>query len=154
VQHPRQLLLGGTWTNASQLSLLVEAWWDGTALSDSQWADWRQRNAQLAALAGRAPASAVAGNLAWQMDALGAASSQRRANAYARLSWQLDKWTPSLDLLYTPADDGRVVTAALAWQGDRLLLQGGLRTYGGPANALYALLPARQTAYVNATWSF
>jgi hypothetical protein len=154
VTHPVQALVGGTWTNADQFSVLLEAWWDGTALADGQWDAWRQRNAQLTALAAHAPAAAVAGNLAWQANAFGAASSLRRANTYARLSWQHDKWTPSLDLLYTPKDGGRVVTAALAWQGDRLLLQGGLRAYGGGADTLYALLPTRQTAYVNATWSF
>lgn len=154
VQHPVQALVGGTWTNADQISLLVEAWWDGTALSNAQWDDWRQRNAALAALASRAPAAAVAGNLAWQMDAFGAASSLRRANTYARLSWQHDKWTPSVDVLYTPADGGWVLSSALGWQGDRLLLQGGVRRYGGGDGALYAQLPTRQTAYVNATWSF
>jgi hypothetical protein len=154
VQHPQQALLGGTWTNADQLSLLVEAWWDGTALSDSQWTAWRQRNAALPGLAAHAPPAAVAGNLAWQADAFGASSSLRRGNIYARLSWQHDKWTPTLDVLYTPVDGGRVVTAALAWQGDRLLLQGGVRSYGGAADALYAQLPTRQTAYLNATWSF
>ncbi len=157
VEHPVQALVGGTWTNEHQLSVLLEAWWDGVALPDAQWDAWRARNAALAALAGRVPgppAPAVAGNLAWQMDALGAASSLRRANTFVRLSWQHEKWTPSLDLLYTPADGGWVSTAALAWQGDRLLLQGGVRRYGGGAEALYALLPTRQMAYVNATWSF
>ena len=46
----KQLLLGGTWTHQNQLSLLAEAWWDGTALSDAQWDAWSARNAQLDAL--------------------------------------------------------------------------------------------------------
>lgn len=150
-----QLLLGGTWTTESQLSLLAEAWWDGAAQSDAQWDAWAQRNTQLAALATRgAPATAVAGNLAWQAEAFGVSPNLRRSNVLVRLSWQNGAWSPALDVLYTPADQGRMVTASLSWQGDRVLVQGGWRAYGGPAEAVLAQLPSRSTAYLCATWSF
>lgn len=150
-----QLLLGGTWTHESQLSLLAEAWWDGSAQSDAQWDAWAQRNAQLAALATLgAPAPAVAGNLAWQAEAFGVSPNLRRSNVLLRLSWQNGAWTPALDVLYTPADQGRMVTASLSWQGDRVQVQGGWRGYGGPADAVLAQLPSRSTAYLSATWSF
>ena len=103
-----QWLLGGTWTAANQLSLLLETW------SDAQ--------------------------------------SQR--NLYGRLSWQHEAWQPALDLLYQPADQGRVVTASLIWQGDRVQLQGGLRVYDGPANAQVLMQPVRGQAYVVGTWAF
>ena len=110
VRHVAQALVGGTWTNAEQVSLLAEAWWDGTALAQRQWSDWNARNRQLSALiGGRAPASAVAGNLAWQADALNASANVRRANLYARASWQHDKWQPAVDVLYSPGR-GRVFT--------------------------------------------
>ena len=105
-----QVLLGGTWTNERQVSVLMEAWRDGTA--------------------------------------------QPQRHVLLRLSWQHEGWQPALDVLYTPDDQGRAVTASLAWQGDRLQVQGGLRTYGGPANALLMQLPVRQQAYVAATWAF
>jgi len=150
-----QLLVGGTWTNASQLSLLVEGWWDGTAPADSQWDAWAQRNTQLATLATQgAPAAAVAGNLVWQAEAFGVSPSLRRGNLFARLSWQHDAWQPALDMLYMPADQGRVVTASLIWQGDRVQLQGGLRFYAGPAEAVVMQLPVRSIAYVVGTWVF
>ena len=120
VSHTGQALVGGTWTNEQQLSLLVEAWWDGTALSDSQWNAWNARGAHLGTLAGLAPPQAVAGNLAWQASAFGASSNLRRTNLFARLSWQYDKWQPAIDVLYAPADAGRIVTASLGWQGDRV----------------------------------
>ena len=154
VAHTGQALVGGTWTNEQQISLLAEAWWDGTALSDAQWNAWAARNAGLGAFAGRAPAPAVAGNLAWQASAFGASSSLRRTNLFARLSWQYEKWQPALDMLYTPADTGRVVTASLGWQGDRVRVDAGARFYGGPASALFAQLPARRIAYVAGTWTF
>jgi len=151
----KQLLVGGTWAHVSQLSLLAEAWWDGTAPADAQWDAWAQRNGQLPTLAMLgAPAAALAGNLAWQAQAFSVSPSLRRSNVFLRLSWQHDAWQPALDMLYTPADQGRVVTASLIWQGDRVQVQGGLRVYGGPASAVLVQLPARGMAYVAATWTF
>lgn len=155
IGHTAQVLIGGTWTNSSQLSLLAEAWWDGTALSDAQWVDWTARNRALAALIGTpVPASAVAGNLAWQANAFNASTNLRRTNLFARLSWQHDKWQPAVDVLFTPADRGRVVTGALGWQGDRVRVDAGLRVYGGPAEAVLAQVPSRRIGYVAGTWTF
>jgi hypothetical protein len=154
-RHVTQALVGGTWTNQSQVSLLAEAWWDGSAPSDAQWDSWAQRNHQISALATLgAPAAGVVGNLAWQAQALGYSQNLRRSNVYARLSWQKDAWQPALDLLYNPADRGRVVTAALTWQGNRVQVLGSWRTYGGPADAVMAQLPARQLANVTLVWAF
>ena len=155
VRHATQAIVGGTWTHADQVSVLAEAWWDGTALSDSQWNEWSARNRQLAALIGTpVPARAIAGNFAAQATAFGAASNLRRTNLFMRVSWTLDKWQPALDLLYTPADGGRAITASLGWQGDRVRVDAGLRVYGGPGDAVLAQLPARRAAYVAGTWSF
>jgi hypothetical protein len=155
VRHATQALVGGTWTNADQISVLVEAWWDGTALSNSQWNDWSVRNAQIASFVGTpAPSYAVAGNATWQATAFTASTNLRRANLFARLSWTYDKWQPAIDMLYTPADAGEVVTASLGWQGDRVRIDGGVRVYGGPGSAVLAQVPTRRTAYVAGTWSF
>ncbi|MBS0447511.1 MAG: hypothetical protein JSR59_16340 [Proteobacteria bacterium] len=154
IRGPVQWLVGGTWTNADQLSLLVEGWWDGTALSDAAWDAWNMRHRGLAALAGTAPAGAVAGNLAWQADAFGAAQNLRRANAYARLSWQHDKWEPAIDLLVEPADAGHAITASLGWQGDRIRVDAGARFYGGPGSAVLAQIPTRRIVYAALTYSF
>jgi hypothetical protein len=150
-----QALIGGTWTNENQFSVLVEAWWDGTALSSGQWEDWRKRNQSLGAMAQHgAPASAVAGNLAWQSTAYGVSSSLQRDNVYARLSWDIEAWQPSLDLLYHPADGGLMLTTALLWKGDRLQLQGGVRLNAGPNDAILMQLPTRRQAYLLASWAF
>ena len=155
VDDVTQLLVGGTWTHESQLSLLAEAWWVGSAMSDAQWDAWGQRNTQLTNLSALgAPASAVAGNLAWQADAFGVSPNLRRNNVLMRVSWQNGPWTPTLDVLYSPADQGRVVTAALSWQGDRVQVQGGVRNFGGPDNAVAAQLAARNVAYITTTWTF
>jgi len=149
-----QWLLGGQWTSASQHSLLLEWWHDGTALPDAGWERWRERNAALAATAGRAggriPAAA---NLAWQADAF-AAASLRRDNLFVRLAWQPEHWLWTLDALATPADRGRIVTAALQWQGDRVRLNASWRLYGGPRSAVLAQLPLRHSALLAASVAF
>lgn len=150
-----QLLVGGTWTNARQFSLLAEAWWDGTAPSRDNWLVWRVRNAALPGLlAHGAPAFAVAGNLAWQTQGLGYDTSLQRANLFTRLSWKHEAWEQSLDMLYTPADRGRIVTAALAWQDDRVKLEGGLRAMVGPVDAIVRQLPVQRQGFVAVTWAF
>ncbi len=155
VRHALQALAGGTWTSADQLSLLAEAWWDGTALSNAQWDAWSQRNAELLAFtATPAPRTAIAGNLAWQAEALQAAGSLRRANLYARLSWTHERWEPAVDLLLQPADGGRIVTASLGWQADRVRVDLAWRRYGGPARALLAQLPTKSVAAASLAWSF
>ena len=153
-----QVLVGGTWTAENQLSLLAEAWYDGTALPKAAWQQWASRNQALGALAGQgAPANAVAGNLAWQgsaFSASGASASLHRQNFYARLSWTHDAWQPALDVLYHPADGGRMVTASLVWQGDRVKVEGGLRVNAGPAAAVVRQLPVQKQGYLMGTWAF
>ena len=153
-----QVLIGGTWTAENQLSLLAEAWHDGTALPRAAWQQWASRNQALGALAGQgAPVNAVAGNLAWQgsaFSASGASTSLHRQNLYARLSWTHDGWQPAIDVLYHPADGGRMVTASLVWQGDRVKVEGGLRVNAGPADAVVKLLPVQKQGYLMGTWAF
>lgn len=151
----QQALVGGTWTNESQVSLLLEAWHDGTAPSASQWRQWTARNQALPAWATLGvPAPAVAGNLAWQASAFNVSPSLHRNSLYARLSWTHEAWQPALDVLYHPADGGRMFTASLTWQGDRMKLEGGLRTHGGPATAVLRQLPVQKQGHVTATWAF
>jgi hypothetical protein len=149
-----QWLIGGTWTNESQVSLLLEAWHDDTALSDGQWDAWTRRNQALPQwLARGVPAAAVAGNLAWQASAFGAASNLRQDNLFARLSWQHERWQTALDLLYTPADQGLVATASVVWTGEHIKLEAGLRAHGGPQDAIVRQLPVQRQGYVVATWA-
>lgn len=155
VGRTQQAVFGGTWTNAAQFSLLVEAWWDGTAPANAQWNAWNDRNRQLIALAKTpAPKAAIAGNLAWQTTAFNASTNLRQTNVFARASLTQDHWQPALDVLVAPADGGRIVTASLGWQGDKVRWDGGYRAYGGRANSIIAQLPTRHIGYVVATWAF
>jgi hypothetical protein len=95
----------------------------------------------------------VAGNLAWQASAFGAASNLRQDNLFARLSWQHERWQTALDLLYTPADQGLVATASVVWTGEHIKLEAGLRAHGGPQDAIVRQLPVQRQGYVVATWA-
>jgi hypothetical protein len=87
---------------------MVEAWHDGTALSNREWDAWTARNAALGG--SRAPRAAVAGNLAWQSTPLDS-PNLRRDNLFVRGSWQPGPWLFTLDLLLT-ADRGRIAKPA------------------------------------------
>ena len=151
----QQVLVGGTWTSESQISVLVEAWHDASALSDSQWNDWAARNQALPLwLARGAPVAAMAGNLAWQANAFGAASNLRQNNLYARLSWQRERWQVAVDVLYTPSDQGTINTFSLGWTGERFKMDMGLRSHGGPESAVVRQLPVQRQAYALGTWTF
>lgn len=151
-----QLLAGFTWTNESKVSLIAEGWYDGTAPDDAFWDRWGARSQDLSSAAAtgavtlRAPAT---GLLASQTNAL-ASQALRRTNLFARLSWTKDEWQPTLDVLFTPKDRGRVVTAGLTWQSGAVRVDGGVRWYGGPARSLYALVPVRTVAYAGLTVAF
>lgn len=153
-----QWLLGAGWTGRQQQSLLLEYWYDGTALGNAQWDGWLQRNRALAAF-GAAPGlpgglvQAAAANLAWQTTPF-ETPSLRRDNLFVRLAWQPDRWLLSADALITPADRGRIVTLAVQWQGDRLRLNAAWRFYGGPDDAVIAQLPQRRVGVLQASWSF
>ena len=151
----RQWLIGGSWTTAEQISLLLEAWRDGAAPSAADWRGWAARNAELSRYAAAgAPAMAVAGNQAGQAQMFPTSGNLRRDSLFARLSWTHDGWQPTLDALYHPQDGGLMLTAALSWQGDRLKLETGLRRHAGPASALIRQLPQRSQAYAWLEWAY
>jgi hypothetical protein len=153
----QQLLLGSTWTAENKLSLMAELWYDGTAASDAQWDAWNARNQQLTQtwVPGGPDAlrRGVAGNLGWQAQAFGGQSLRRR-NVFVRASWDHEGWQPSIDMLYMPDDRGRVITAALGWQGDRLRVDAGWRVNAGPSDSVAAQLPVKRTVYAALTWAF
>ncbi|TMH11406.1 MAG: hypothetical protein E6H65_09815 [Betaproteobacteria bacterium] len=153
-----QWLVGANWTGALQQSVIAEWWHDGTALSDAEWDAWNSRNAALVARGAQAGLPAgllrgVGGNLAWQASPF-AAQNLRRDSLFVRLAWQPDHWQFTLDALITPSDRGRIVTAGIQWQGDRLRINAAWRVNGGPATSVFAQLPQRQTGVIAASWAF
>ena len=150
----RKALIGATWTDESGISLLVEAWYDRSAYSADEWraaAALARRQAALLGLSGMLgiPESAVRGSLAYGTRAFEQANLLKK-NLLLRLSHRSEgeSFEPAVDMLTTPEDGGRVVTASLGYEADRYRIDGGLRVYGGRADSAYRLLPEKRVAYL------
>lgn len=147
----RKMLLGATLTSESGLSLLGEAWYDSSAYTAAEWraaSDLTRRHSALLGQAG-IPATAVNGGLAYGLRYFERPNLLRK-NLLLRLSHRSEgeSWEPALDVLYTPEDGGRVVSASLGHEADRYRIDAGLRLYGGRADSAYRLLPEKRVAYV------
>jgi len=151
LRQGRKALLGATWTGESGVSLLAEAWYDRSAHSADEWhaaADLARRQAALLGTPG-IPEAAVGGNLAYGTRAFESPNLLRK-NLLLRLSHRSEgeSFEPAIDMLYTPEDGGRVVTASLGYEADRHRIDAGLRVYGGRADSAYRLLPEKRVVYL------
>jgi hypothetical protein len=74
----------------------------------------------------------------------------------ARLAWSDPGggWSASADMLRSLGDGGWTLTTALAWQGERVRLDTGLRRYGGRADSAYRLLPERGAVFVGLSLAY
>jgi hypothetical protein len=119
-------LAGLTWTGAQQQTLILEAWWDGTAPPAKSplipFSQGQQRRN-------------VYGRGTWQPDAAPA-------------------WTLSLDMLYHPEDRGWQAGTGAVWQADRLSVEAALRWSDGPADSVAAHLPVRRNGVLALRWPF
>ncbi len=143
-------LAGASWTHSSGWGVLGEIWYDETAYSDAQWQALNLLTAQQRDLLahGRAPASAVLGNIAYNRQAF-LADNLRQWNALIRVSRQNGSFEPALELLYTPEDQGWVATASGVYKLNRQQLEIGLRHFGGDSDSSWSLLPIQWQAFVS-----
>ena len=141
-------LLGFTLTPGAGLSILGEAWLDPAGGTAGEWkALGALAERQRALLEDTAvPRGAVLANLAWELRAFDRPNLLRE-NLFLRVSWKSGRLEPAADVLWTPADGGFVATAAVAYQGERTRLDGGLRLFGGPARSAYRLFPESAIFY-------
>ncbi len=148
-------LLGSTWTHESGLSLLAEAWFDGTSYRKADWDALRALDLrQLAALGQTGvPAAAVAANLAFSSTYY-QLNNLLRENLLARASYKIDKFTPSLDVLTTPHDGGVVATVSCTYEGNRMRIDSGLRVLTGRPTSAYRLAPENRVLFLGASWFF
>lgn len=142
-------VLGSQWTGASGFGVLLEAWYDAAAWSHGQWRRLDALAARQHALAAALPAGArgaVDGNIAWSSRAY-QASNLLRENLLLRLSYEHEGWKSSLEILDTPRDGGRVLSAEVSRQGDRQRLAAGVRFPGGRDGSAYAQAPVGRQVY-------
>lgn len=139
---------GVQWT-ADELSLLLEGWYDGSAPSRREWQALSALTAQqkALALAGLASPAAVDGNVGWSSQLLNR-PNLHRDNLLLRLAWDRDqRWQAVGELLYHPADGGRLYTLSGSYKGDRQQLTLGWRTAAGAQDSML-----RQTPLGHALW--
>lgn len=134
-----QLLVGGSWTWESRVSLMMEAWHDDTAFTKDEWLGILElTRSQRAMLGLGVPADAVYGNVN------GNSRFYQRPNLLQdtimiRLAYDGGYFKPELYILNTPLDGGLLITAAAeyrAWDG--VYLFGAARFLTGMANSAYA----------------
>jgi hypothetical protein len=155
IRHDQVAAVAGfTLTPGLGLSFLGEGWIDPGGDQPATWRARRQLAEAQRALgaSGLVPPAAVAGNLAWGLEAFDR-QDLLRVNALLRVSGTWGRWEPAVDLVVTPEDRGWVVTAAAAHQGERLRFEGGLRIMGGPPGAAYRLFPGYAAYYLAAQLS-
>lgn len=151
---------GGRWRSiaglqrswAGGVQLLVEAWWDGAARSRSEWQSIARRAGAVAVMSG-APATAINGEIGWMATAL-RDESLGRENLLLRLGQEEGTWRPALEMLVATADRGYAATASLTYVGDRVRIDGGMRQFGGPAEASYRLQPNQNQVWVSCRFAW
>jgi len=124
-----QTLLGASWTGGaerwlSEVTLLGEAWYDGSTTA----------NATAAATAAQRRNVYLRASTRWE-------------------AWG-GTWEPALDALLQPSDGGRTVGAGLRWQGARWRVEAAWRHATGPASSLIAQSPQRHSGALWATLPF
>ncbi len=140
-----QWLAGGRWSWANGVSALIEAWYDGTGYTLSQWRGLRDvAQRQRGLLETGAPAAAVYNNLRWESRIY--ARSTLRGQVLIRLDFTGERVFPSADLLWTPADGGLVYRVVADYEVNRYLrVFATWRGMGGRAGSVYAEGPVRWT---------
>jgi hypothetical protein len=151
--HGIKALLGASWTTRSGWSMLGEAWYDEQAYTRQEWESLIALSGKQLALLGQAglPDGAIFSNIAASSRYL-QVRNLLRWNSLLRIAYEGERIKPSLDLLYTPEDNGHVLTFNLGYEHDTHRFDFALRRYGGPADAAYRQLPERWLALLAWQW--
>ncbi len=122
-----QALAGFTWSNEKGHSVIGEYWFDQRAWSHRQWQDAIDWSQQLNQITTPASAKGIAASLAQGLNHTNIVQHTLLLHwswdTQAWLQWQsdqrwhwLDKFTPTLDLLYAAQDGGMIATQWLNYQ--------------------------------------
>ena len=67
--------------------------------------------------------------------------------------WAEERRSGTLELLFTPREQGWVGTARLAYQGNRFRMQARLRWFGGAEGSAYGAVPTAGSLLLGLEWS-
>ncbi len=144
---------GAQWTGTSGWSVLAEGWLDDDAYRIADWRRLDGLTARQLAMAGLAPPTAIALNVAASSQAY-LATNVLRENLLLRLSYDNgDGFRPYAELLATPADGGKVYTVGASNEGNRQRITVGLRQLGGAAESVIARAPLKRMAWIEWRWA-
>jgi len=144
-----QALTGLTWTDITGNTVILEYWYDSRAWDATQW-EKAISDGSPAYQQGYLHSNIVAHNmmLHWSLD----------STAWANWQWSQGSWlkdfTPSIDLLYSPQDNGLIATQWLNYllfdSGHaKTELQLAARFFTGDSTSAYANLPDKHTILLN-----
>ncbi|KJG10831.1 hypothetical protein C0W96_02735 [Photobacterium kishitanii] len=151
--HAWQTLVGVSWASETGHKLIAEYWYDSRAWSRSQWQQAIARSQQLIV----APATT---ELAYSYAQGFQQTNIVQHNLMLHWQWDLQAWlqwlgknsalwladiTPTLDILYSPQDNGIIATQWLTYQwldsGDQAVdLEFSARFFTGENDSAYALV--------------
>lgn len=115
-----KVVTGGSWTWVNGVSMLMEAWYDGTAYSEDDWERLTETVDEQQDLLGSAPEHAVYKNISWASRVY-QSGSVMQYNTLVRLSYDGEKLDPALEFLWTPQDNGLVYRLLLDMEYNRFL---------------------------------
>ncbi|MCP5079101.1 MAG: hypothetical protein GY951_13730 [Psychromonas sp.] len=148
-QNGYQALVGLTWTDIIGNTVILEYWYDSRAWDADQWQN-AINDGSPAYLQGYLHSNIVAHNIMahWSLDSNIWSNWQRSQG-----SWLKD-FTPSIDLLYSPQDNGVIATQWLNYllhdSGEsKTEIQLAARFFTGNSTSAYANMPDKHTILVN-----
>ncbi|UPQ90110.1 hypothetical protein [Vibrio sinaloensis] len=162
-----QALLGLNWANAMGNNIIVEYWYDNRSWSKQQWDFAFQQRTKLSSNPGTAPMAASYANglthanlvqhnlmFHWSLD----------SSSWSQWSWSqnmlwLNDFSPTIDLLYAPEDNGVIATQWLKYtlhdSGKvSFLAELAARFMTGSKQSLYANLPDKRMIFLNLRGKF
>ncbi|MDR3214365.1 MAG: hypothetical protein LBT71_10690 [Azoarcus sp.] len=145
--------IGLQWTGNSGFGILLEAYYDGEAYSQS---DWRRldRLTKEQVASGLVSREVMAGNVAWSSAAF-YQDNLVRENYFMRLSYDnANGFKSSFDLLLAPKDGGVIATIELMYEKNTQRYRLGIRHYGGKADSVFYNIPESNVSWVRFELSF
>lgn len=139
-------LIGGTWTWKNGISMLFEAWHDGTAYTLDQWESLRKLSQQQRALLGTGPPdAAIYNNLNWNSRIFSNPNILQN-NILLRFSYDGERLDSFAEVLWTPDDGGQAIRISGEYEfNDNLRFFLSWRGLGGDPRSAYAEAPLRSS---------
>lgn len=146
-------LVGSGWSGENGWSVLTELWYDNEAYRAEDWRNLMKLTQRQLSFLGSAgiPKQAVFENITANYRYF-SRPNLLPWNTFIRISYEAGDLKTAFDLLYTPEDQGRVLSLQSNYTIKAHTFALGVRHFGGPANAAYRLLPTQWQGFLSWQW--